>query len=261
MFLAWTCETSKFTLIDTLAPTKRHLLILSKTVSPTRDQVIGAYGGHHHSNHHTNWTLKKYCETCRWAGEMAWWLKTLAVLVEDLAFIISIHTMTYNHLLILIAQGNWCPLLAPLDTACTYCIDICVDNDPCLPQASLRNRTTRVENTSHTHTHMHMHMHTHTRARAHTHTHTHTHCQKHKHLLKRSIMGFTGRGPASLTMAVFLWTDQGFGGCIVQKTVCSSHRYLVLKCEAIPTELLVLSLHWNPKAASKTKEVVGDYRW
>ena len=70
-------------------------------------------------------------------------------------------------------------------------------------------------------------------------------------------MVFTGRGPASLTMAVFLWTDQGFGGCIVQKTVCSSHRYLVLKCEAIPTELLVLSLHWNPKAASKTKEVLG----
>lgn len=178
MFLAWTCETSKFTLIDTLAPTKRHLLILSKTVSPTRDQVIGAYGGHHHSNHHTNWTLKKYCETCRWAGEMAWWLKTLAVLVEDLAFIISIHTMAYNHLLILIAQGNWCPLLAPLDTACTYCIDIYVDNDPCLPQASLRNRTTRVENTSHTHTHAHEH----------AHVRAHTHCQKHKHLLKRSIM-------------------------------------------------------------------------
>ena len=56
-------------------------------------------------------------------------------------------------------------------------------------------------------------------------------------------MVFTGRGPASLTMAVFLWTDQGFGGCIVYNTVCFSHPYLVLKSEAIPRELLVLSLH------------------
>ena len=70
-------------------------------------------------------------------------------------------------------------------------------------------------------------------------------------------MVFTGRGPASLTMAVFLWTDRGFGGCIVHKIVCFTHRYLVLKSEAIPRELLVLSLHWNPKAASNTRESKG----
>ena len=38
--LAWASETSKFTPIDTLAPTRTHLLILPKTISPTGDQVI-----------------------------------------------------------------------------------------------------------------------------------------------------------------------------------------------------------------------------
>ena len=41
--LAWASETSKFTPIDTLAPTRTHLLILPKTISPTGDQVIQLY--------------------------------------------------------------------------------------------------------------------------------------------------------------------------------------------------------------------------